>query len=272
MTNFYIKQAFKNYDSAVVLIKTDTILKQNLSAKTNALKNIIVQQDIASQQDSLLYLSTLTREELAQYIKDLNKTERKTKRRNDAIIGDDATYVSTGLGNNSNFNNSPDQFTTKGQWYFYNVDSRTKGFNEFKLTWGERPYINDWRRGEAIQQNTLGITNLVKQNKDTASAPATAPVLKIPSTEGEIQTANNLIAFSYLKRANTFFYDLKDSKIALKYLDSLIHRFPNHALVPNAYYAKMLILIELDQMNAAEKIADLLIQNYPDHDLTQKNN
>lgn len=267
---FLYKQAFKNYDSAVVLIKTDTILKQNLSAKTNALKNIIVQQDIASQQDSLLYLSHLTREELAQYIKDLNKTERKTKRRNDAINGDDATYVSTGLGNNSNFNNSPDQFTTKGQWYFYNVDSRTKGFNEFKLTWGERPYINDWRRGEAIQQNTLGITNLVKQNKDTASAPATAPVLKIPSTEGEIQTANNLIAFSYLKRANTFFYDLKDSKIALKYLDSLIHRFPNHTLVPNAYYVKMLILIELDQMNAAEKIADLLIQNYPDHDLTQK--
>lgn len=268
--HFLYKDAFKNYDSAVVLIKTDTILKKNLSSKTAALKKIIVQQDIAFQQDSLLYLSQLSREELAQYIKDINKIERKTKRRENAKNGDDATYVSSGLGNNSNFNNSSDQYTTKGQWYFYNVDSRTKGFNEFKATWGERPYINDWRRAEAIQQNTLGITNLVKQNRDTASAPAIAPVLKIPTTDEEIETANNLLAFSYLKRATYFFYDLKDSKIALKYLDSLIQRFPNHTLVPNAYYTKMLILTELNQMKAAEKIADLLIEKYPNHDLTQK--
>lgn len=267
---YLFKNAYKFYDSATTLIKVDTLFKKVLTSKVNSLKLIVVEQDKAFQQDSLLYLSTLTREELAQYIKDLNKVERKNKRRKDAIYGDDATYVSTGLGNNSNFNNSPDQYTNKGQWYFYNVDSRTKGFNEFKLTWGERPYINDWRRGEAIQQNTLGITNLVKQERNSDTVTVEAPVLKIPSTDKELEISNNIIAFSYLKRANYFFYDLKDSKVALTFLDSLINRFPNHTLIPNAYYTKMLIYSELDQMKRAEEMAEILIEQFPDHELTQK--
>lgn len=267
---YLYKNAYKYYDSAGTFVKIDSTLKKKLTTITNPLKNIVAQQDKAFQQDSLLYLSQLTREELAQYIKDQNKVERKSRRKNDAIGGDDATYVSAGIGSNANFNSSPDQYTSKGQWYFYNVDSRSKGFNEFKQTWGERPYINDWRRAEAIQQNTLGITDLVKQKNDTATTPINVPVLNIPSTKEEIEAAHNILADSYIKRANYFFYDLKDSKAALIYLDSLIQRFPDHSLVPTAYYSKMLILTELDQIKAAEQIAELLIQKYPDHEMTQK--
>ncbi|HUH73660.1 MAG TPA: tetratricopeptide repeat protein [Chitinophagales bacterium] len=267
---YLYKNAHKYYDSASSFVKIDSVLKKRLTTIVNPLKNIVEQQDKAFQQDSLLYLSQLTREELAQYIKDQNKVERKSRRKNNAMSGDDATYVSAGIGSNSNFNSSPDQYTSKGQWYFYNVDSRTKGFNEFKQTWGERPYINDWRRAEAIQQNTLGITDIVKKLRDTASAPVLVPVLNIPSTDEEIEASHNIIAESYLKRANYFFYDLKDSQAAIRYLDSLIQRFPDHTLVPKAYYTKMLIFTELDQMKAAEKIAELLIEKYPDHELTQK--
>lgn len=267
---YLFKDAYKFYDSARTLITADTARKNLLAARVKVLKDIVTQQDLAFQQDSLIYLSTLTREELAQYIKDQNKIERKEKRKNSMKSGDDATFVSTGLGNNANFNASQDQFTAKGQWYFYNVDMRTRGFNEFKQQWGERPYINNWRRGEAIQQNTLGITELVKQNADTAVAPPLTIQFKIPSTEEEFEKSYEILAKSYSSRAKDFYNGLDNIPAAFLYLDSLIKRFPDHPLTPEAYYTKMLIYTEQDKMKKAEEMAEYLLQNFPDHELSQK--
>lgn len=264
------KDAYVLYDSASAMISADTAQKVWLTAKAKVLKEIVGQQDLAFQQDSLIYLSTLSREDLADYIKAQNKIDKKEKRKAAARTGDDATFVSQGLGNNSNFNASQDQFTAKGQWYFYNIDMRTRGFNEFKQQWGERPYINNWRRAEAIQQNTLGITDLVKQNTDTTIPPPTNIQFKIPSTEEEFEKSYEILAQSYIKRANDFHNGLDNKKAAFIYLDSLINRFPEHKLTPEAYYTKMLIYTEMDKMKKAEELADLMIHQYPDHELTQK--
>ncbi len=264
------KDAYKLYDSASVMMTSDTVQKVWLTAKAKVLKDIVKQQDLAFQQDSLIYLSTLSREELAQHIKEQNKIDKKEKRKAAIKGGDDATFVSQGLGNNSNFNASQDQFTAKGQWYFYNVDMRTRGFNEFKQQWGERPYINNWRRAEAIQQNTLGITDLVKQNTDTTIPPPTNIQFKIPSTEEEFEKSYDILATSYFSRATDFHNGLDNNKAAFIYLDSLIRRFPGHQLVPKALYSKMLIYTEMDNMKRAEEYAEQLISKYPEHELTQK--
>lgn len=270
----YDKYDFKNayvfYDSARTLIVTDTSQKLFLGVKTKVLKEIVTQQDLAYQQDSLLYLSSLTREELAQYIKDQNKIERKAKRGRNMIAGDDANFSSVGLGNNANFNTSQDQYTNKGQWYFYNVDMRTRGFNEFKQMWGERPYINNWRRGEAIQQNSMGISELVKKANDSIDVEPVKVQYKIPSTDEEFEKSHDILANTYMIRANSFHNELSNRPATLLYLDSLLTRFPQHKFVPEALYLKMLSYTEANQMTLAEKTANELLEKYPDHTLSQK--
>ncbi len=267
---YVFKDAKMYYDSALTMITADTVWKKKLTADAKVLESIVTEQNLAYQQDSLLYLSTLTKSELAQYIKEQHKIERKQKRR-EAIKGTgDGSFTSEGLGNNSNFNTNQSQYTTKGKWYFYNIDLKTRGFNEFKQIWGSREQIKDWRRGEVVHQNLMGVADLLRENADRTVEETIDLQLKIPETEEEFEKAYDVIARSYLSRAKDFFNGLDDSEVALLYLDSLIKRFPGHEIIPEAYYTQMLIFSEIGRMKQAEFAADFLINNFPEHELAQK--
>ncbi|MCO5231780.1 MAG: tetratricopeptide repeat protein [Chitinophagales bacterium] len=268
---YLFKDAYVFYDSAQIKIQKDSVLKKELSSTVKTLKDIVEQQGLAYQQDSLIYLSTLSKEDLAIFVKAQNKTEKKLKRKEAAKNADNAAFSSEGIGSSSNFNLSQDQFTTKGQWYFYNVDMRSKGFNEFKQVWGERPYVNNWRRGEAIMLSYVGFTDEMKQKAlDTITQTTPNAPLKIPSTKEELEQSNEIIAKSYLVRGKLFFHELKNYPAAILYLDSLISRYPKNTLVPEAYYTKILIYSEMNLMEMAQKTTDSLLQNYPEHELSQK--
>lgn len=43
----------------------------------------------------------------------------------------------------------------KGEWYFYNATSKSRGLNEFKSKWGNRPNIDNWRRSSTINAALL---------------------------------------------------------------------------------------------------------------------
>ena len=265
------KDAYHLYDSAYAMIVKDTTSKKILQTKTTGLKEVVEQQNIAKQQDSLIYLSTLTREQLAQYIKDQNKIERKLSRKERLKKGDDDSFFSQGIGNNSYFNTSQSQYTNNGKWYFYNIDLKTKGFNEFQQHWGHRPYVKEWRRGEAIiLQNTYGVKDLLDEMKDTTQTDQPKIVFKIPTTNEEFEQAHNLIAESYYKRALIFQNKLSDNKNALIFLDSLLNKYHKHELVPDAYYTKMLIYVDMGDTTNANKMAKILSDKYPEHDLTKK--
>ncbi|MCO5247545.1 MAG: hypothetical protein M9887_01140 [Chitinophagales bacterium] len=269
--HFSFKDAYKLYDSAVVMMTKDTITKNLLQTKISALKEIVEQQDIAHRQDSLIYLSTLSRDALAQYIRQQNKVERKLSRKEKLLKGDDDVFFSQGIGNNTNFNTSQSQYTNNGKWYFYNIDLRTKGFNEFQQNWGHRPYVKEWRRGEAIiLQNTYGVKDLLDQMKDTTDTETLVVVYRIPGTPEELEQARDLIATSYYNRAITFFEKLSDYKNALIFLDSLFYKYSEHRLIPDAYYTKMLIYIEMGDQNKADQMAKILSEKFPDHELTKK--
>ena len=49
-------------------------------------------------------------------------------------------------------NNPFSSFDPKGEWYFYNTASRTRGQNDFKAKWGNRSNQDNWRRSSTIWQ------------------------------------------------------------------------------------------------------------------------
>ncbi|MCZ2394173.1 MAG: tetratricopeptide repeat protein [Chitinophagales bacterium] len=265
------KEAYVYYDSAQAKIQKDTLLKNKIVTTVKSLKQIIEEQDLAFQQDSLIYLSTLSREDLAMHVKAQNKSDRKLKRKEVAKNAEDASFSSTGIGSSSNFNVSQEQYTAKGQWYFYNIDMRSKGFTEFKQIWGERPYVNNWRRGEAIMLSSVGFTEEMKQKAlDTITNIIPKAPIKIPSTKEEVELANDIIAKTYLVRGKLFFHELKNYSVALLYLDSLLSRYPEQKLIPEALYNKILIYSEMNKMNLAKETTDSLLNHFPEHELSQK--
>lgn len=119
------------------------------ASRQAALEKIVVHTGVIYRQDSLQRIAAMGTDEREAFIKNLVKRLRKQQG-----IGDEAD-----AGVNNSFagnNNAPtDLFVNqagKGDWYFYNASLKSKGFNEFKVNWGNRPNADNWRRIAAIAQ------------------------------------------------------------------------------------------------------------------------
>jgi hypothetical protein len=265
--------ALECLDSAITALPTGYKEEAALKNKQQYLKKIVGHFQMIYQQDSLLMLASMNNEELAAYIKEQNKLEQKQTRKNNRKGGEDASFSATGLGNNANFDVSQDQYTAKGQWYFYNNDLKTKGFNEFKQRWGERAYANNWRRMDALQLSAIGnqVSGLDQENNQaTTAVEEQKPVLTIPKTDAEKQEAHKKMENAWLNIGINFFTGLKDHTAAIFALDSQLIKYPKGELAVEAHYYKLLIYSDKNQSALVKKQSDILTTLYPESDYAKK--
>lgn len=265
--------ALECLDSAVTALPAGYKEEAALKNKQQVLKKIVGHYQTIHQQDSLLMLASMNNEELAAYIKEQNKQEQKQTRKNNRKSGEDASFSATGLGNNANFDVSQDQYTAKGQWYFYNNDLKTKGFNEFKQRWGERAYANNWRRLDALQLSGIGsqAAGVDQENNQAATAAVEEkPVLTIPKTGAEKQEAHKKIETAWLNIGMNFFTGLKDHAPAMLALDSQLTKYPKGELAVEAEYYKLLIYSDKNLTALVKKQTDILTSQYPESDYAKK--
>lgn len=263
--------ASARYDSAMLILPLTYPGHDSLVIRKKNIADISRYFTTLNQQDSLLKLSAMSKTELAEFIKQQQKIENKNERKSARKGGDDATFSSTGLGDNANFDATQDKFVDKGVWYFYNTDFKSRGFNEFKREWGDRKLQNNWRRASANQfANIAGNepseeTNASKQVSETAK-----PVFKIPETKEEKDNCHQIIEESYHSMGKAFWEKFKDDDKAIETLDKQTSIYPEGKLAPNALYYAFLIMREKNNDKEAEKYARRLMKEFPDHELSAK--
>ena len=104
--------------------------------------------EIIERQDSLQRIAAMPEDERKDFVKKLVKQLRKQQ----GLKDEAAPAASSPFANPT----APTLFPTvepKGEWYFYNAASRTRGQADFKAKWGNRPNIDNWRRSAAISRN-----------------------------------------------------------------------------------------------------------------------
>jgi len=136
------RQAFNYYDS-IQLNDPKLSNPDSIRQYKEVLGVIATQLEIIERQDSLLRIISLPEGERKEFIRALARELRRQQG-----LKDDYKPPGSALGGApANFGGGGD---TKGEWYFYNTNSRARGVGEFQARWGNRPNADQWRRLAAL--------------------------------------------------------------------------------------------------------------------------
>ena len=136
--------AAKYYDSILQITSDDSSKRiLRLKRKRNNLEDVILYEKISAVNDSILGIVAMTEEDQISFftahiekLKAIQEKEQKKVNAGSAI-----------------FNVSTSDDSSKGDWYFYNIQTVGFGSQEFKRIWGNRPLEDNWRLSDKTKIN-----------------------------------------------------------------------------------------------------------------------
>ena len=237
----YIQRAYKkaadHYDS--LDLNEPSLLDDSTEVvdRKATLRKIALQLGIIENEDSLQMIALLPATERDAFLKKLVKKYRKE---NDVKIedniNDENLLTSFGTGKD---NGPVDLFVTssKGEWYFYNANMKSKGYGEFKSKWGKRDNTDNWRRRSAM--NNLNAKALLDATDPLAPVEPSAEtglplensydafLLNIPLSPEKLDSSRNKIITALLELAKIFQNELIDYQQSIYTYEIYMQRFPD---------------------------------------------
>ncbi len=266
--------AFAYYDS--LQTGNDSIIDTHIAKiqdRKNALSKLVVAITNIQHEDSLQRIAFLQPNERDDYLKKLLKKLRKEK-------GLKEDYSSGGeiipFGNS---NQKPaDLFAgnSKGEWYFYNSSLKSKGFNEFKSKWGNRPNLDNWRRKAGMEINVSNTNLIAGDNKNiknntgdnksnnTTEEEITYETLaaNIPLNEEKLNASNIILATNMLELARIYQNDLEEYQLAIDAYEAYLKRFPTRLEDGEVHLGLYFCYTKLGNTEKAEYYKNLINSNF----------
>ena len=202
--------------------------------KQQLLTKLSMQLDIIERQDSLQKIAAMPEDERKEFVKKVVRQVRKQQGLKDDLSSSPTALVPIGQQKND----QSDLFVTntgKGDWYFYNTSAKAKGSSEFKVKWGNRPNVDNWRRsgGMSFQQMNPKTTPTAIDNTtklDTKSAPGEisfdALYANLPLTEEQMKLSNDSLSEALYQLGKSFANELEDCALAIRVNEEIVARFP----------------------------------------------
>ncbi|MFK8037567.1 MAG: tetratricopeptide repeat protein [Crocinitomicaceae bacterium] len=256
----YIKSQ-KYYDSCVAVLPTDHEDFNLIDSKAKSLLTLVENYEVYTTQDSLQRIALMgekeREKELKNILKDIKEKE-KQKRINDKIrLEAQQALISKVNTANSDGN----------KWYFYNQKSLSRGYNDFRLLWGQQRVLEDnWRRS-----NKKEISAFSEFSVDSVSVPLdslTVDILRegLPLTvEGLENSYSNQIDAMY-NLGMIYKNQLSEESEAIDYFQKILKKDFEHEKVLSAAY--QLYLIEKQKGSGKEREHKSFIRTrYPQSDI-----
>ncbi|HEX4876866.1 MAG TPA: tetratricopeptide repeat protein [Chitinophagaceae bacterium] len=257
------RQAYNFYDSIQL---SDPKLKDPdaIKSRKESLGIIAANYEIIERQDSLQRIAAMPENERAEFVKKLVKQLRKAQG-----LKDDKT--STG-GSGLPPVIAPTLFPSaneKGEWYFYNAASRTRGQNDFKTKWGNRPNTDNWRRSAVmtaiIAANQTGNNPVTGASGNQQQGPAEisyeALYDQLPLTPEKLKISNDSIQNALFELGKAYIQQIEDCNSGTETLEQLRSRFPEFKKMDEVLFNLYYCYKKNGQSGKAEDIKNLLTQN-----------
>jgi tetratricopeptide (TPR) repeat protein len=259
-------QAASFYDSIQVndLSETDA---QRVFQRKGPLQNVAENSRVISRQDSLQRIAAMPEAEREDYIKKLVKRLRKEQG-----LKDEGAPTAGSLPLNNNQPVELFAIQPKGEWYFYNSNSRAQGAAEFKQVWGNRPNVDNWRRFAVVSQQLLTKNPMNTRDKqgpaqlsDVADNNPTFESLsaKLPATAEAIKASDDSIKAALFNLGAVYLNSLEDYASAIDAYEEIRTRFPGaekmDEVLFNLYYA----YTKAGNASKAAEIKKLLQDKFP---------
>ncbi len=163
-----------------------------------------------------------------------------------------------------------------GGWYFYNMQAKSSGYNQFIRKWGKRKLEDNWRlynkkadnfffgdEGEVVSDST-NVSDTTNYSTDPTNRQTY--LQNIPLTEEALKESDSLIAKSLYNNGFIYKIQLKDDSLAVASFDDYVSRFPKYDDAILVYYQLYKLYEQLGDMDNQLKIKNLILKEYPESD------
>jgi tetratricopeptide (TPR) repeat protein len=278
----YIEKKYavaSNYYDSLAL--DDPSLKNEvamITARKNTLNNVVAQIKIIERQDSLQRIAGMAPADRDAYIKKLVRQARKSQ----GLKEEDNSAGNTLITFSNNKDEPIDLFAapSKGEWYFYNTQLKSRGYNDFKAKWGKRDNIDNWRRKSAAANTNLNPNiniddplnpgnQFLGQDKNKIPDAGTQPLTyeafmeDLPLSQEKMDSSNATIAKSLLTLAKLFQNELEDYHEAIRNYEEYMLRFPGDGADGEVYLGLYYCYSRLGNSEKAEYFKNLVVTKHP---------
>lgn len=238
--------------------------------------------ELIQRNDSLIQLSKLSQEEQEAFIENFLKSEEDRLIREAELANAkksagifDNLLAFGGRGTGSSF-------------YWDNPVAMQRGALEFTKLWGNRPLTDNWRRsnrsfqdqspseeGEllALEDEDIAV-ELPGEGEEQSTAvqlPDKATLLNtIPKDQDSIDMMMDDMEDAYFNLGKLLYFDLKEPKRSIEYLEKLVDNYPHTPKKPEAYYT--LYLANKDIGGDFNRFGNLLNTEFPESQYTKSIN
>lgn len=246
------------YDSILQITSDDTSKRiLRLKRKRNNLEDVILYERISKVNDSILGIVAMTKEEQISFF---NAHIEKLK----AIQEKELKKVNTGSAIS---NVSINEDSSKGDWYFYNIQTVGFGSQEFKRIWGNRPLEDNWRLSDKTKINFPGF--LPQEDEVVIGVVNNSEVMelayyldRIPSNNKTIDSLKNNRDNAYFKLGIIYKEQFKEINLAKNRLEKLLSFNPDVAYALPAKY-HLYKIYSVENSEKATSFKNDIISNYP---------
>jgi len=256
----YIKSQ-KYYDSCVAVLPKDHEDYSMIESKATSLLSLVENYEVYTTQDSLQALVMLPEKEMEKelktILKDIKERERQ-KKINDKL----RLEARQKLVNKVNTVNEGGS-----KWYFYNQKALSRGFNDFKLLWGQRKLEDNWRRSNKKQAVTTGTFD---QDSTVISVDSlTVDVLRdgLPLSKEALDLSMSDQVEAMYNLGMIYKNQLSETEEAISYFQKIIDKEYEHDKVLSAAYQLYLIEKEKGNSSKSQGHKRYIEENYPQSEI-----
>lgn len=265
-----------NYDLAAAYFDSSSSMKaaapedensRNAKALAKAFNTYTHLHKEVQHADSLLWLGSLKPSQLDSVIEKI-RTQKRNK-----LLAQQKKSAENSLAN-QNFQQS-DQSTKSSIYGFLNYRSDElvqRAKQEFRIIWGDRPLVDNWRREEAIQQVDVDTERASAQDTSAQINPTrqsnaeglNLDLEAIPKTEDQKNELRNKKANAQYQLGNLFFLNLSSPDSARHYFYKVIHADSDDDLRARSMYSLFELFNTTGQPDSLSHWGNRILFAYPD--------
>lgn len=274
LAEYYYKKpdfmkAGKYYDSTVFFLDQKHPDYQMLKTRSQDLNSVVSQLIVIQREDSLQKVASMTEAERSTLITTIINDIIKAESEGRTSEYSDRYNLGQYYENERRFQGNIEQ---EGKWYFYNQSALAFGRTEFKRRWGERKLEDNWRR---TNKTRVTASQAVPESEEpAANAPDTAGAVldykkpefylkDLPLTDSAMAISDSRIATALLNAGKAYNEKLSDHSKATESLESLLTRYPDNELVPEALY-NLYKINNVINPSLSETYRQRLLEKYPE--------
>ncbi len=283
-TIYYNKKNYESaqmyYDSAYTFLPKSHEEYDVVVERKNSLLKLVNNLKIINREDSLMRLSKMPEKARIEFVEKLVKREieeKKKKEEEQKRLAEAALNNMAGAnGSENNANNpTPSKPGATATWYFYNVQARGMGANDFIRKFGKRNLEDNWRRSNKESISSIFANNEepevqeVVDPKDPTKKVNEEEKLKkkylsdIPLSQEAISASIDKIVRAYYNIGQFYREDIIDLKESIKSYENALLRFPENKLEPEIYFNLYRLYAQLNNQKQSDYYKNLLLSKYP---------